>query len=257
MKRMHLLRGLSTAAVMALCMAGAVQAQGKLEIIGGDTYDWGTVAPGKLTTVVEVKNTGKDDLSISEVRPSCGCTAAPIDKNLLKPGEIGKISVTLDVSRTGPTEKTVSISSNDPESAVRILRLRANVRRALNFTPAQYMVISDGKVGVETPATPIRISNTGDTPVTLHPPEFAQGNVKVRFDMKEKKDLKPGEEYELKAFITPQEATHIFGQVKMKTSSPEMPTVDFNISGNMVKTDAQQGQVTTPHDHDHSSHSQK
>jgi len=236
MKRMHLLRGLSAAAIVAICAVGTVQAQGKLEIVGGDTYDWGTVAPGKLTTVVEVKNVGNGDLNITEVRPSCGCTAAPIDKNLLKPDEIGKISITLDVSsRSGPVEKTVSISSNDPEAAVKILRLHANVRRAIEFSPAQYMVISDGVVGTESAATPIRMTNKSDGPITLSAPEFTQGNVKIRFDMKDKVELKPGESYELKSYITPLEGTHIYGQVKMKTTSAEMPEVDFNISGNLAK----------------------
>lgn len=257
MKGMHLLRGLSAAAIVAFCAFGTAHAQGKLEIVGGDTYDWGTVAPGKLTTVVEVKNAGNADLSISEVRPSCGCTAAPIDKNLLKPGEIGKISVTLDVStRSGPTEKTVSITSNDPAGAVRILRLRANVRRALEITPAPYIVITDGKVGVESAATPIRITNKSDAAITLSVPEFTQGNVKVRFDMKDKRELKPGEELELKAFVTPQEQTHIFGQAKMKTSSTEIPTLDLSISGNIAKQEPV-NEDHTGHNHEGHSHSQK
>lgn len=252
MKRLHLLRGLSVAALVAVCMAGTAYAQGKLEIVGGDTYDWGTVAPGKLNTVIEVKNAGNGELKINEVRPSCGCTAAPIDKNLLQPGEIGKISITLDVStRSGPVEKTVSITSSDAANAVQVLRLRANVYKPLNVTPAQYMVISDGKVGVESAATPVRISNASKETITIYPPELSQGNVKIRFDMNGKKELKPGEEYELKAYVTPQEESHVYGQLKMKSSSTEMPSLDFNISGTMVKADAPQQSQSATQGHTH------
>ena len=100
MKRVHLIRTLFAAAVVTVCASAAASAQGTLEIIGGDTYDWGTVAPGKLTTTVEVKNTGAQDLKITEVRPGCGCTAAPIDKNLLNPNEIGMKLVLLSMVKT-------------------------------------------------------------------------------------------------------------------------------------------------------------
>jgi hypothetical protein len=245
MKRVQVVRALFTAAVVAVCASAAASAQGKLEIIGGDTYDWGTVAPGKLTTTVEVKNIGNGDLKISEVRPGCGCTAAPIDKNLLKEGEIGKINITLDVTaRTGPVEKTVSITSSDSSQAVRILHLKANIKRAITFTPSQYFVVTEGKMGVESPATAIRIANTSDAPITIYPPEFTNGNVKVRFDLKEKKDLKPGEEYELKAYVTPLEGETLYGAAKMKTSSNESPSIDLTISGTMARPTPQTSQST-------------
>jgi hypothetical protein len=252
MKRVHVVRALFAAAVVAVCASGAANAQGKLDIVGGDTYDWGTVAPGKLTTTVEVKNVGQGDLKITEVRPGCGCTAAPIDKNLLKEGEVGKINITLDVSaRTGPVEKTVTITSSDSSQAVRILHLKANIKRALTFTPSQYFVVTEGKTGVESPAQSIRVSNTSDAPITLYPPEFGNGNIKVRFDLKDKKELKPGEEYELKAYVTPLENETLYGSAKMKTSSNESPAIDLTISGTMARPVVPQTQSQT------GSHSQK
>jgi archaellum component FlaG (FlaF/FlaG flagellin family) len=245
MKRVQLARTLFACAVATVCSVAAANAQGKLEIVGGETYDWGTVAPGKLTTTVEVKNTGAEDLKITEVRPACGCTAAPIDKNLLKPGEIGKINITLDVStRTGPVEKTVSITSSDAAQAVRILHLKATVKRALTFTPSTYFVVTDGKMGTESASTAIRVTNTSDGPVTLTPPEFGQGNIKVRFEMKEPKVLKPGEEFELKALVTPLESENIYGSVKMKTSSAEVPVIDLSISGTVVRQVTAQPQTS-------------
>jgi hypothetical protein len=250
---MHLVRGLFAAAVITACATVAANAQGKLEIVGGDTFDWGTVAPGKLTTTVEVKNVGQEELKISDVRPACGCTAAPIDKNLLKPGEIGKINITLDVTgRSGPIEKTVSITSTDSSQAVRVLRLKATVKRALDYAPSQSFIVSDAKKGVEIAAPAIRITNKSEGPITLFAPELSQGNVKIRFDMKDKKELKPGEEFELKAYVTPLEEKAIFGTIKMKTSSTESPTVDFPIYGTMAQpASTAKPAPSTPHQHQH------
>jgi hypothetical protein len=223
-------------------------AQPKLEIVGGDTHDWGKVKPGKLTTVVQVKNAGTTELKISKVQPACGCTAAPIDKDLLKPGEIGKISITLDVtSRSGPVDKTVSIESNDSSAPMRTLHLKADVRRDITVTPMQYMMVTDGKVGVETPASVVKIKNTGDAPFKIDVPQLVDGaTFGVRFDLKESRELKPGEEFELKAYVTPKDSKSITGTIKMKTSNSEMPSIDIPITGTMAPPATSSAPATAP-----------
>lgn len=238
MKRVHNPRPLlALALVVALGSGASASAQGKIEIVGGDTYNWGSVAPGTLRTVVEVKNVGAQDLSIQEVRPSCGCTIAPIDKKLLKPGEVGKISIKLDVaSRTGPVEKTITITSSDSSSPIRILKLVADVKRSLIFTPSSAsLVVSEGKLNVESPTTTLRLANASDSTFTLYPPELTKGKLKVRFDMTEKKELHPGEEMELTAYVTPLDREGIYGTVSMKTTNKEYPTVDLYVVGSFAE----------------------
>ncbi len=234
MKRTHLLWMFLLAVGFVACTGNSAVAQGKLEVIGGPSYDWGNVPPGKLNTVIEVKNIGSGDLKISDVRPSCGCTAAPIDKNLLHPNEIGKINVTLDVSsRTGATEKTITVYSDDPSNASQVIYLKAFIKRPVSFNPAQYFLVNNAKVGTASPAT-VTIVNSGDEPLTVFPPEFVQGNVKVSFDMTSKKTLKPGEQVEIKAMMTPETAGSLNGLVRVKTSHKDYETVDLNVYGNAV-----------------------
>jgi hypothetical protein len=218
-----------------IMMAGsAAFAQGTIEVVGGDTYDWGSVAPSKLKTVIEVKNTGSDTLNITNVRPSCGCTTAPIDKNLLLPGESGKINVEIDMTtRTGPTTKTITVYSNDPKNPAQIIYLKADVKRAMVFVPAEYFLIANGKVGEEAMSS-VRITNSGSEDFTLFPPEFVQGNVRVRFDMKDKVTLKPTEEFELKAYVTPLEAGSANGIVRMKSTSSEYQSFDLPVYGSIA-----------------------
>ncbi len=75
-------------------------AQPKIEIVGGDTYDWGTVkrTDDPLRAKIKIKNVGTEVLKITEVKPGCGCTTAPLDKNELKPGEEASLDVTLRIT---------------------------------------------------------------------------------------------------------------------------------------------------------------
>lgn len=232
--------GIATLAI-AFVAATAAFAQPKLEIVGGDTHDWGKVSPGKLTTEVQVKNVGNQELKISEVRPGCGCTAAPIDKNVLAPGEVGKISVTLDVSgRAGAVDKIITITSNDTVAPSRVLHLKADVHRAITCTPMQYMLVTGGKMGVEAEASSMKIKNSSDATITIQAPELLEGgNIALRSAMTAARELKPGEEFDLKVWVTPKNATSLFGTVRLKTSSTEMPTIDVTINGAMQQPNPQ------------------
>jgi hypothetical protein len=237
-KRVHDRRSLLALALVAALGAGTTAyAQGKIEIVGDDTYNWGSVAPGTLKTVVEVRNVGSGDLNIEEVRPSCGCTIAPIDKKLLKPGDVGRINIKLDVSsRTGPVEKTITIASSDSSAPIRILKLLADVKRSLIFTPTSAsLIVVDGKLNVEAPTTTVRLANASDSTFTVFPPELTKGKLKVRFTMTEKKELHPGEELEIKAYVTPLDREGIYGTISMKTTNPEYPTVDLYVAGNFAE----------------------
>lgn len=117
-------RGLLLAMTLMLAAAASAMAQGKVEVVGGDSYNWGKVAPGRLKATIVVRNAGTGPLKISHVQPSCGCTSSPIDRNLLQPGETGSISVTLDAKRVGPVDKLLTLHSDapgDPEHRIHLI----------------------------------------------------------------------------------------------------------------------------------------
>jgi hypothetical protein len=235
MKNSSMIRA-AGAAIALILATGAASAQPKLEIVGGDTHDWGKVKPAKLTAVVEVKNAGNADLNITEVRPGCSCTATLIDKNILKPGEIARINVSLEASNhaAGPIEKNVTITSNDSANTHRILNLKADIYRAVTVLPAQYLLVNNATKGTEITASPLTIKNTGDAAFTVQVPKLTNGNVKMRFDMKEARQLKPGEQLVLTAYVTPQDVQSIMGNVTIATSDKDTPSLDIRLSGTMA-----------------------
>jgi uncharacterized cupredoxin-like copper-binding protein len=92
-------------------------------------HDFGNINEGEIVKhTYVISNNGGDLLKILEVKASCGCTAANPDKKELKPGE----STNLDVSfnskgRKGPQNKTVTVTTNDPEKPSISLSFKCNV----------------------------------------------------------------------------------------------------------------------------------
>ncbi len=94
------------------------------------SFDFGFAPQGnaKLVHTFVVKNSGEDTLKIIRVRPTCGCTAAPLEKKILAPGEKTNIKV---IFRTRGykrrTTKAVKIQSTDPTNTMVSLRFTANL----------------------------------------------------------------------------------------------------------------------------------
>lgn len=66
-------------------------------------------------TVFEFKNEGTLPLIISDVKPTCGCTATEYTKVPIKQGQKGFIKVNYNAATFGPFNKTITIVSNSIE----------------------------------------------------------------------------------------------------------------------------------------------
>ncbi len=63
-----------------------------------------------------IENHGTSPLEILDIKPSCGCTVAELEKPTIQPGE--KISVKVDVDtegKSGPFRKVITIKSDSPK----------------------------------------------------------------------------------------------------------------------------------------------
>ena len=136
-------------------------------------HDWGTVTASNSTAevqsvkaVVPITNAGTSPLTIKEVRTSCGCTSAPLDKDSLAPGESTNLNVTLNLpGGNGPVEKYITIITNEPESKPHILTIKANVQRALQLS-SSYIPFNVGLVNTPHIGT-LTITSNNETPVTV------------------------------------------------------------------------------------------
>ncbi len=87
--------------------------------------------------VFEFTNTSKETIEILEVRPTCGCTIAKLDKKIYKPGESGVIKTTFTYgSREGKQTKIIVVST-DAKANNRIkLTMKIDIPKIFKMTPS-------------------------------------------------------------------------------------------------------------------------
>lgn len=221
-----------------LLLIGAISmiAQPRIEIEGGNSYSWGQVKPkdSPLKTTIKIKNSGDQELVIKNVKPSCGCTTAPLDKDKLKPGETANISVTFNAgNKSGKNNKTINITSNDPKKPNLIYTLSAEVVKSLTIEPAQYMTFSDLTVGVKQTSS-LTLKNTGKKAIKFSDIEVSPKDMVV--NIKENTIIKPGEKFTLKATVTPTRPGYLNCYVKMQTNDPDTGEVMISGYGNVKES---------------------
>ena len=90
-------------------------------------YDYGDIMQGDEGACEFVfKNTGKNPLVLSNVRPSCGCTVPKWSKEPIKGGGKSSIKVKYNTSRAGSFSKSITVYSNAANSPV-VLKIKGNV----------------------------------------------------------------------------------------------------------------------------------
>lgn len=92
-------------------------------------FDFGNIEQGKVVEhKFTVTNIGGDLLKITDVRASCGCTAAKPEKSELKPGESTQILVTFNsTGRLGAQQKYVYVVTNDMSNKELKLKFTGNI----------------------------------------------------------------------------------------------------------------------------------
>lgn len=84
----------------------------------------------------QFKNTGKEDLILTNCRSSCGCTVPEWPKEPIAPGKKGVIKVKYNTGRLGVISKSVTVESNATNNRVE-LRIQGNVNaRPAESTPS-------------------------------------------------------------------------------------------------------------------------
>lgn len=89
------------------------------------SYDWGTIDEGKkMEHIFKFKNTGTNDMIISDAHGSCGCTVPEWPKEPIKPGKSSQIKVIFDSKgKAGDQSKSVTITANtEPTNMVLMIK---------------------------------------------------------------------------------------------------------------------------------------
>jgi hypothetical protein len=156
---------------LALSVSGAPAALAQSRIaFPGSPWDFGQVLQDQsVSHQFEIKNTGKDTLFISRVKPACGCTSAPLTRDVVAPNESIWLDVTFNTKKfSGEVTKSVAVFCNDPENPQATFQFSADVtsqrsRVAPLIEPADLGQLAPNMEG----QTSIAFVNLGQEPYKL------------------------------------------------------------------------------------------
>ena len=214
-------------------------------VVQSPNHNFGDIVQGeKVQHNFVVANTGGDKLVITNVRASCGCTAALPDKKELAPGESTNIKVEFNsTGRVGKQDKTVYVTSNDKENPEIQLKFTGNVVKketanvktssgpSLDVPKTQYNFgqVIEGKV-VDHIFT---FKNNGDAPLTISEVKTSCGCTAALLS---KKELAPGEEGELKVELnTANRSGRMSRNITIISNDPKEPQKHLTIYAEILK----------------------
>jgi hypothetical protein len=143
-------------------------------------------------------NSGHTPIKIENVRTSCGCTTAGLNKNYYAPGESGEIEAKFTFSgRTGKQEKAITVDTTANPQQPTILKLHVYIEETVKVEPE--VVI--WRVGEQPNPKSIHIAVADDTSAKIVSVTSDNPALKVKLT-----ELRAGKEYE--AQITPDSVAH-------------------------------------------------
>ncbi len=219
-------------------------AQPKLEIEGGNSYDWGKVNQGDspLKTKVKLYNKGTDTLHITRVKPACGCTTAPLDKDRIAPGDYATLDISLRVSSySGKVSKNIRISSNDPDNSTISYSIKADIFTPVTVTPKYLRMYNVAPQ--EESSSSIVLKNNTENDITIKKVDIKLD--KLTLDLEDDAVIPAGKDLKINAKYTPEKDGPFYGSLKFTTDSEEAPHIDVSVRGS-AKTPKPEADKSNP-----------
>lgn len=108
---------------------------------GKKIADFGTFpANKKQSSIFIIKNTGDEDLKITKIRKTCGCSATKLSKDIIPPGQSATLIADIkENSIAGPFSKNIYVESNAKNSRFLRLTLSGKAVPLLQIFPKKYL----------------------------------------------------------------------------------------------------------------------
>jgi len=128
--------GIAAIGLMSASVVAQEDAGGPKLAVPGKIVDLGNVSKGEIAEAVfKLVNEGTEPLLVKSVRPTCGCTVADYDREIL-PGAEGKVTAKLDTADfSGPVSKSILIMTNDAVNPTVTVVIKANVQPHIDVLP--------------------------------------------------------------------------------------------------------------------------
>jgi hypothetical protein len=118
-------------------------------------HDFGKIGASELPKhTFYFTNIGNQTLYITNVHPTCGCTAAGEWTKVVEPGKFGQIPIQFNASSfNGMVQKAITVASNDRQQPSALLQVKAQVWRPIEVNPQSAIInIAPDAQRVRTPS---------------------------------------------------------------------------------------------------------
>lgn len=163
-------------------------------------HDAGTVEAGTdLTHTFKIKNVGKADLLIQDVKPSCGCILTEFTK-LIPPGEEGHVVLTTKTPILRSTvQATAWIYTNDPAHPEVLLGMKAITHPLIDVlpSPSLSLQVNVGQAAVGK----LTLVNRDTSPLSIEALELNNNDYSAQL-----RTLEKGQRYEITVTLGPRDS---------------------------------------------------
>lgn len=189
---------------------------------------------GTLSTPLQVtvRNSGTEDLFVSDSTLTGPFSVSPTGPLALAPGASQELQVTFGPTTAGASEGTLVLSSNDPFNPRLTVFLAGQGVTPIEVSPTS-LDFGEQRVGTTSVSKRVTITNTGSgnlgiTGISTTPP-FTVPSPSAPFT------LAPGGSQELLVTFRPTSEGDFAGTVTLSTDDPASPSVTIPLSGKGVK----------------------
>ncbi|MDF7801942.1 DUF1573 domain-containing protein [Pontiellaceae bacterium B1224] len=171
--------------------------------------------PLQTSTTIDFKftNTGDEAITLTDLRPGCGCISGTSEKKKYAPGETGVIRMAFEFGkRTGPHRKSLEVRTSDPSDKSTKLYISANIPETYRpSVPSLKWAVGDEPVSKS-----FRLINRHKLAIKLIKADAPDDRVEI-----ELKPIEEGHEYEL--VVTPSSSSDMERAMIPITIYPEKP----------------------------------
>jgi len=195
-------------------------------------FDFGVIyRGGSAEHNFVISNEGNDTLRINNVRSSCGCTAAILDRKILGPGEQTKLKAAFSSGRfKGKVTKKVFVYTNDPETPITTLEVTGEIKVDLEVSPS--MIYFSGLKAGDRLERKISLKNLSSSPITI---QEISSTVPVLKLTLAKMKIAPGEETNLSLVVDKVEKDmKLTGSLTIRNTSRQ-DKVEVRVYGGSIK----------------------
>lgn len=229
---------IAPAAALAQAPKASTSAPAPKLVLVDEKKDVGVVPKGELVRATFVlKNEGKADLHVTDVKPSCGCTAPEFDKTI-KPGGEGKVVLNVDTKAfQGPMSKSALILTDDPEKPQVTVFVMFNVKPFVDTHPVGFFRLQ-ALTGETATSTLILSSDEADfKPTAVEPPNSYLKATLAPATEAEKVAGKGANQWKVTVTTTPDAPEGLLGgYVKVTTGAAKQPELSLAVSGYIKPT---------------------